>query len=578
MKKTMLKRTLSLLLTSSIVLGSGICVLGAEDDELIPEETVVEEQEPDPEEADQLIDEGEVPADELNEDEMPVTEETVFDETADIEEDIPVSEPEEAEDPLTVDDEESVEVLASGDVALNKTNFPDAAFRSYLSEYYDWDGDNVLSSAERNEVYDIYVDEMGITKLDGIEYFTNLKWLSCNGNEISSLDLSSNKKLIALYCNGNSLTSLDVSKNTKLEELICAYNSIKKLDVSKNPNLELLSIYNTSISSIDLTNNSNLVYFCCYNTKITTIDVSGNPGLKTAYDKGEVETSGSIKYYNYEDNDTLDYFYLYIDEGTTIKAPTKVGWVKYPDGWCYKNYNGTWAKGWKAIAGRWYYFDKNGYMETNKWVQSGEDWYYFGADGGSVRSWQKIGGKWYYFGYNGIMIGGTHTVDGFSYYGQLCTIYNWNGESSEPSTYYFDKNGVMKTGWVSSSTYDPTWKGEWAYFDTNGKMVVGWKKISGKWYYFYQEAEEDWALMVTGWQQIDDSWYYFNSDGTMKTGWKKISGSWYYFKSNGVMKTGWLQLDGNWYYFKSSGVMVTGSLKIGNKTYNFGSDGVCKNP
>ncbi len=59
-----------------------------------------------------------------------------------------------------------------------------------------------------------------ITALDP-SHNTQLTWLYCSGNNLSSLDVSHNTQLRNLYCNKNQLTSLDVSKNTQLNTLYC---------------------------------------------------------------------------------------------------------------------------------------------------------------------------------------------------------------------------------------------------------------------------------------------------------------------------------------------------------------------
>ena len=72
-----------------------------------------------------------------------------------------------------------------------------------------------------------------IRSLKGIEYFTELTSLYCEMNELTSLDVSGNKKLEILACRGNDLTSLDVSENTALTKLYCCFNMIKYSGMEK---------------------------------------------------------------------------------------------------------------------------------------------------------------------------------------------------------------------------------------------------------------------------------------------------------------------------------------------------------
>ena len=69
----------------------------------------------------------------------------------------------------------------------------------------------------------------------------------------------------------------------------------------------------------------------------------------------------------------------------TVTAGKKytVGWHKDSKGWWYANTENTYYKSrWAKINGKWYSFDKEGYMLSNTWqVEAGGDTYYLGADG-----------------------------------------------------------------------------------------------------------------------------------------------------------------------------------------------------
>lgn len=92
-------------------------------------------------------------------------------------------------------------------IAINETNFPDTAFRAYLSDpdsNIDRNQDSVLSAGEIALVREIDVyDESDIKSLEGIEYFTALTYLDCHGCNLTSLDLSKNAKLTDLSADDN---------------------------------------------------------------------------------------------------------------------------------------------------------------------------------------------------------------------------------------------------------------------------------------------------------------------------------------------------------------------------------------
>ena len=145
------------------------------------------------------------------------------------------------------------------DVTIDSSHFPDEVFRSYISEEIDKDGDGILSVQELSSTTNIEISYYlngylhGITDikdLKGIEYFTELTWLRCPGNQLTSLDLSKNQALYSLDCSGNQLTSLDLSKNTGLYSLDCSGNQLTSLDLSKNESLLKVDCSNNQLTSL----------------------------------------------------------------------------------------------------------------------------------------------------------------------------------------------------------------------------------------------------------------------------------------------------------------------------------------
>ena len=110
-------------------------------------------------------------------------------------------------------------------------------------------------------------------------YFKNLEYLDCDGDYLTSLDVSKNVNLTELYCDRNQLKTLDVSKNVNLINLNCSFNPITFLDISKNVNLKQLKCYYNKLKALDVSKNINLTYLNCYMNQLTTIDVSKNVNL-----------------------------------------------------------------------------------------------------------------------------------------------------------------------------------------------------------------------------------------------------------------------------------------------------------
>ncbi len=122
-----------------------------------------------------------------------------------------------------------------GMLPIDAANFPSDNFRSYVlnpTNGINKDGDKLLSPAEIEAVTELDLGTKSCHDLTGIGYFTNLVKLVCDGNILTSLDLSQNTKLTYLDCSLNDLTSLDLSANTALTYLDCTDNVITEITFS----------------------------------------------------------------------------------------------------------------------------------------------------------------------------------------------------------------------------------------------------------------------------------------------------------------------------------------------------------
>ena len=183
----------------------------------------------------------------------------------------------------------------AADVEINDTNFPDEAFRKYISDEFDSYKNNILSEAEISKIFIVKVEDMGISSLKGIEYFTNMHTLYCSYNKLSNLDVSNNLSLKNLYCGNNLLTSLNISKNVNLKELDCTDNFLTELDVSKNTYLNTLVCQGNKLTELDISNNPQLFILCCTGNNISSVDVSNTHRLKAIYDMATANDT----YYDY---------------------------------------------------------------------------------------------------------------------------------------------------------------------------------------------------------------------------------------------------------------------------------------
>jgi Leucine-rich repeat (LRR) protein len=105
-------------------------------------------------------------------------------------------------------------------ILINAANFPDPVFRSGVSEFYDKNKDGKLSSNEIARVTLIDCNNLGITTLKGIEFFTALKTLRCYGNPLTYLDISTLTKLEEFVCYNTRISTVDLRNNIYLRWLV----------------------------------------------------------------------------------------------------------------------------------------------------------------------------------------------------------------------------------------------------------------------------------------------------------------------------------------------------------------------
>lgn len=165
---------------------------------------------------------------------------------------------------------------------VEAVSLPDPLFRAALLDALP------RKYAPTTEVYDIdlvgltelRIPNLGLTSLAGIQWMTDLAILDCYYNNLTSLDLSKNSKLIYLDCDGNSLTNLDLTGSASLTVVDCYNNNLADLALAGCSGLEELFCYNNNLLRLSLPANSSLTSVGCQNNLLETLDLSGCSRLK----------------------------------------------------------------------------------------------------------------------------------------------------------------------------------------------------------------------------------------------------------------------------------------------------------
>lgn len=170
--------------------------------------------------------------------------------------------------------------VPEGYIAINEKNFPDENFRDYVAEEWDKNQDKYFSPSEIANAKWISCDNKEISNLKGIEFFTNIWLLECYYNNLTTIDLSNNKKLSYINCHHNQLNELDVSGLPLLETFYCGHNALPSIDVSKNEKLEDFDCQDNHLDTLNVSQNKELVKLSCGTNNLTELDVRENKKLK----------------------------------------------------------------------------------------------------------------------------------------------------------------------------------------------------------------------------------------------------------------------------------------------------------
>lgn len=268
---------------------------------------------------------------------------------------------------------------------------------------------------------------------------------------------------------------------------------------------------------------------------------------------------------------------------TALAASHRYEWVQKDGKWYYYDGYGRKVKNkaeYDYTDGKYYLLDANGVRVTKKgWYKTkkytteyGDTFkinfsYYIGKDGACVRNeLKKIGKKYYYFDYDGRMA--TNRVVEHEKYDEETDDWSY-------SYYLIGSDGarITKKGWhkiktTSFNTSTGMKKTSTNYYyilDTKGTVARKCVKKIGKKYYGFDYQG---AMIKNGYAYAKNGKaYLFDKKGNhiKKKGWHKISS-----------KTVWKGLDysetykgTNWYYVKKDGTLQTGLKKIGKKYYYF---------
>lgn len=227
----------------------------------------------------------------------------------------------EAEAQALLEQEAEDALSQSSSIAIDKEHFPDATFRSYVSDNFD-NGDGVLTDAERNAATSIYLRTDDLTSIEGVKLFPNMERIDCWHSDLRNVDVRGLKKLTYLDLDDNDVRTLNASGCSALTNLYLNYlnENLTSVNVSGTA-LNNLSMTDRMLTSLNVKNCANLSTLYAAGNALSKIELTGCPMLiKVA--KTTPSDYGSYLVYN--DGDA----YFEVDSDTklvtTAKQPTSI--------------------------------------------------------------------------------------------------------------------------------------------------------------------------------------------------------------------------------------------------------------
>jgi len=197
--------------------------------------------------------------------------------------------------------------LVNTDCVINYLGEIDIA---YIDGFYyyanrtkvDTNGDGEIQVLEAEAVENLILTNDGMTSngilsLDGLQSFSNLKYLNMGNNSALQIDVLLNS-IEALECENNNLSQIDLFNVPNLRQLNCSNNLITALDVSSYNNLKTLFCSANQIETLDFANNPMLYNLNCSNNQLLSLNIKNGSVMVDRPCILEPESSNILEFYN----------------------------------------------------------------------------------------------------------------------------------------------------------------------------------------------------------------------------------------------------------------------------------------
>ncbi|WP_432411667.1 DUF7619 domain-containing protein [Rasiella sp. SM2506] len=177
------------------------------------------------------------------------------------------------------------------ELSIANTNISDIDIASFNLKFLSF-GENIqsINLSSQTQLEELIITGVSLPSLD-LSGNTQLSYLSISNYPFTNIDLSSNTNLEEMYLSGDVLTSLDLQNNSALLELNISEQNLETINLSGCNQLESLIMDGIqSLQSLDTSNNRQLIevelsgtrFIGQENTVLDTIDLSQNTALEFA--------------------------------------------------------------------------------------------------------------------------------------------------------------------------------------------------------------------------------------------------------------------------------------------------------
>lgn len=170
-------------------------------------------------------------------------------------------------------------VAQNGDyVTFKDSNFLQALLSANLN--IDLNRDSKIQFEEAKSVTKLNLANKNIFSLQGIEFFTNLKYLDCSYNFIDTIDLQKLQQLEEIVCIKSNTYELKINGLANLKSLGCSSNNLSELNLEGNNNLEVLRCYYNKLTYLKTEGLDRLVEINAHSNMLTSFEIKNMPDLK----------------------------------------------------------------------------------------------------------------------------------------------------------------------------------------------------------------------------------------------------------------------------------------------------------